>query len=40
MKQNPLNMMPNNEQDCLESHPVVQEDAERPGCTTRTRFFF
>ena len=28
------------EQDRLESHPVVQEDAERPGCTTRTRFFF
>ena len=27
-------------QDSLEPHPVVQEDAERPGCTTRTRFFF
>ena len=28
------------EQDSLGPHPVVQEDAERPGCTTRTRFFF
>ena len=28
------------EQDRLEPRPVVQEDAERPGCTTRTRFFF
>ena len=28
------------EQNSLEPRPVVQEDAERPGCTTRTRFFF
>ena len=28
------------EQNRLEPHPVVQEDAERPGCTTRTHFFF
>ena len=28
------------EQDGLEPRPVVQEDAKRPGCTTRTRFFF
>ena len=28
------------EQNGLGPHPVVQEDAERPGCTTRTRFFF
>ena len=27
-------------QDGLGPRPVVQEDAERPGCTTRTRFFF
>ena len=28
------------EQNGLGPRPVVQEDAERPGCTTRTRFFF
>ena len=28
------------EQNSLAPHPVVQEDAKRPGCTTRTRFFF
>ena len=27
-------------QDSLGPHPVVQEDTECPGCTTRTRFFF
>ena len=27
-------------QDGLGPRPVVQENAERPGCTTRTRFFF
>ena len=28
------------EQNSLAPHPVVQEDAKRPGCTTGTRFFF